>query len=355
MNHNKTVPEKNKKTEGSVMEELQDPQVGSASSKEEEEEGEKPRHIQIQDEILRKLNEARTNGLEVNRMALQATLGLDERQRYVEDEWSLLRGRIWGFAKEAFFTGITWDKLDEATRQKFIGYSPRAEELFMIQDMSFFSQKSKDIEWTSTYWEAQATLERILWEENFPYRQHNRSIQYPYWRFTTMQFYYESRSFYVTRIKPNCVEKTLKKALGQILPEKLNAEQENFLLRLGQIVAKLEHDFDFGRAAYCIAFDHPETKEAYGFPFSPNLQTLNNQVMKSVEPGQDKDLGRPVDLVVSPMLVKYGNEEGYDFHFENVVSPMKVCIAWLEDFEKEDGEEELLMVKEKEDRKDEKE
>jgi hypothetical protein len=110
-------------------------------------------------------------------MALQRIIGLGQQQIEIFWTWDSLHGCIMKFAEVAGFRGLPWDSLDEAARQKFIGYSPHAQQLFEttrisqymfvrwiweIIDENFFSRKSQDIEWTSPYWEAQATMERIL-------------------------------------------------------------------------------------------------------------------------------------------------------------------------------------------------
>lgn len=108
---------------------------------------------------------------------LHATLGQERLDPHVELAWPRLCGAISGLVDVPSLWDVPWDSLDEALQEKFLSYTPNAEELFQVPrlaghvfqrwvweivDENFFSKKSKDIVWTSPYWEAQATLELYL-------------------------------------------------------------------------------------------------------------------------------------------------------------------------------------------------
>ncbi|EXK95573.1 hypothetical protein FOQG_04129 [Fusarium oxysporum f. sp. raphani 54005] len=296
-------------------------------------------------------------GLEDFRRALQLQVGLGYQQGYLFKIWDQLHSRIMKISEVAGFKDLPWDSLDEAAQQKFIGYSPHAQQLFEtplirqfmfarwiweIIDENFLSRKSQDIEWTSPYWEAQATMERILREKNFCYDEETRSFQYPNWRYTTIELYYsiEEVGQFEKRIEPGCVVKILEKALGQYFPENPDPFCKNMLSLLTETVVNFELKFDCGRQTLRNVFHDPKTKKAYGFPFSARVEGFHaGNVMQTA--GGDDDAtydGRPVDLVVSPMLVFYGDQDGYDYH-----------VATDEVTETEgDGEEEVKMIKDKE-------
>lgn len=111
------------------------------------------------------------------RRAIQTSIGLDDQQVYLYRKWKELGNQIQAVSGAAGFSDRSWDSLDEAAQQRFIGYSPHAKQLFEdafsrehifsrwiweVVDENYFAGKSRDIEWNSPYWEAQATMERIL-------------------------------------------------------------------------------------------------------------------------------------------------------------------------------------------------
>lgn len=69
-------------------------------------------------------------GLEDFRRALQLQVGLGYQQGYLFKIWDQLHSRIMKISEVAGFKDLPWDSLDEATQQKFIGYSPHAQQLF---------------------------------------------------------------------------------------------------------------------------------------------------------------------------------------------------------------------------------
>ncbi|EWG46060.1 hypothetical protein FVEG_06656 [Fusarium verticillioides 7600] len=328
-------------------------------------------------------NKYRTEGLGRFQRALQWDVGLGYRQGYLFELWNYFGGHIRGFTKLGGFLDLPWDRLDEAVQQRFIGYSPCARELFEVRlvrqfmferwiweiiDENFFTAKSQDIEWTSPYWEAQATMERFLREKNFQHDEEFLRYQYPNWRFTTISFYYtlkersnrKAQYFREARIEPRCVVKILKKALGQYFPENPGLFEEEISI-IANVVAEFELLFDCGRQTLRLMFHDPNTKEACGFPFSAKAEGFDTQVvMRSVGPEGEADLnGLPVQLVVSPMLVFYGNKDGWDYHVPAVAVPMRVCVGYLGGCEQDevvetdedgegDGEEVAKIIKDKE-------
>ncbi|RBA15981.1 hypothetical protein FPRO05_11831 [Fusarium proliferatum] len=205
------------------------------------------------------------------RRAIQTSIGLDDQQVYLYRSWKELGNKIQAVSGAARFSDRSWDSLDEAAQQRLIGYSPHAQQLFEdafsrehifsrwiweVVDENFFAGKSRDIEWNSPYWEAQATMERIL-----------RGV-----------------SSFDLRIEPGCVVKILKKALGQYLPDNPGPWLKQMLSQLAETVAKFELWFDCGRETLRLVFDHPENKEPSGFPFSPRAKGFNaRKVMERVD------------------------------------------------------------------------
>ncbi|KAG5765506.1 hypothetical protein H9Q72_006438 [Fusarium xylarioides] len=322
-------------------------------------------------------------GLVKFRRAIQGDVGLGYRQGYITWQWKHFASHIRVFLMAAGFKDLPWDRLDEATQQRFIGYSPCAQQLFEtplvrqfmferwvweIIDENFFTTKSQDIEWTSPYWEAQATMERFLREKNFRYDEEDLRFQYPNWRFTTINFYYSLKQrpnrigvyFNEIRIEPGCVVKILENALGQYFPENSDLFFQEEILHLAKVVAEFELGFDCGRQTLRLVFHDPNTKEACGFSFSARAEGFDTQaVMRSVGFEDEPECnGQPVELVVSPMLVTYGHKEGWDYHVPVVVVPMRVCVGYIDGLNQdevteteEDGEgegEEVKITKDKE-------
>ncbi|KAF5690110.1 hypothetical protein FCIRC_1022 [Fusarium circinatum] len=289
------------------------------------------------------------DGLVKFRRAIQRDVGLGYRQYYLFKEWVFLDSLIEALADGTGCKDLPWDRLDEAVQQRFIGHSPCAQQLFgtplvrlfmfkrwiwEIIDENFFTGKSQDIEWTSPYWEAQATMERFL----------------------------RGELANEIRIEPRCVVKILKKALGQYFPENPSAFFEEEISTLAKLIAEYELILDCGRQDPRLVFHDPNTKKACGFPFSARAEGFDTQVvMRSVGSEDEAECnGVPVELVVSPMLVFYGAPGGWDYHVPAVIFPMRVCFGYIDGLNQDevieteedgegDGEEEVSIIKDKED------
>ncbi|KAF5707091.1 RNase III domain-containing protein [Fusarium mundagurra] len=318
--------------------------------------------MQQSDLALAEYSKWMDEGLVKFRQAIQRDVGFGYRQGDLFEEWESLVAHIQHFTVGAGYEDLPWDRLDEAVKQRFISYSSCAQQLFEtsivrrfmferwiweIIDENFFTGKSRDIEWTSPYWEAQAAMERFLREKNFRYDDEDLRFQYPNWRFTTINFYYSLKlrndrlGEFVreARIEPRCVVKILKKALGQYFPENPNAFLERKISTLANLIAEYELILDCGRQDLQLVFHDPNTNKACGFPFSARAEGFDTQVvMKSVGThGEAENNGLPIELVVSPMLVFYGAKDGWDYHVPAVAFPMQV------------GEgEEVKIIKDKE-------
>ncbi|KAF5558408.1 hypothetical protein FMEXI_382 [Fusarium mexicanum] len=318
------------------------------------------------------------------RRAIQGDIGLGYRQYYTFKEWVFLDPLIEAIADGTGCQDLPWDRLDEAVQQRFIGYSPCAQQLFdtplvrvfmfkrwiwEIIDENFFTGKSQDIEWTSPYGEAQATMERFLREKNFRYDDEDLRFQYPNWRFTTINFYYSLKLrgdrigvlANEIRIEPRCVVKILKKALGLYFPENPSAFLEKEISTLAKLIVEYELILDCGRQDPRLVFHDPNTKKACGFPFSARAEGFDTQVVMESVGSEDeaKCNGVPIELVVSPMLVFYGAPGGWDYHVPAVTFPMKVCVGYIDGLSQDevieteedgegDGEEEVKIIKDKE-------
>ncbi|KAM5378213.1 hypothetical protein ACJA88_005947 [Fusarium oxysporum] len=382
------VPGKNEKTGRSLMEGPSDPGIGRASldnpspNASEQQLGKEEavwkeaqqKEGQASAKLARGQFKNLDDGLEDFRRLVQSHVGLGYQQGFLFKMWDKLHSHIMKISEVAGFKDLPWDSLDEAAQQKFIGYSPHAQQLFEtplirqfmfarwiweIIDENFFSRKSQDIEWTSPYWEAQATMERILRERNFCHDEERRSVQYPNWRYTAIDFYYslEEVGQFEKRIEPGCVVKIVEKAVGQYFPENPGPFFTKMLSLLAETVVSFELKFDCGRQTLRNVFHDPKTKEAYGFPFSATVEGFHaGNVMQLVCGDDDATYdGRPVDLVVSPMLVFYGDLYGYDYHVATVAFPMRVCVGYRDGFDQDevtetegDGEEEVKIIKDKE-------
>ncbi|KAF4949537.1 hypothetical protein FGADI_8835 [Fusarium gaditjirri] len=327
-----------------------------------------------QDRKLEESSKRLQEGLDDFRMAIQWDLGLGYRQGNLYKLWPQLVGTISGFTEDAGFMNLSWDRLDEATQQRFIGYSPCAQQLFEtpLVRAFMFERKSQDIEWTSPYWKAQAAIECFLREKNFHYDGEFQRFQYPNWRFTTINFYYSLEIRHnenqigefvgISRIEPRCVIKILKNGLGQYFPENPDPFLEKLISILAKQIAEFELILDSGRHIPQIVFHDPNTKIAWGFPFSAKAEGFNAQVVMKSVGGHDEALcnGMPVELVVSPMLVFYGEMKGWDYHKPSVQAPMRVCIGYIDGFNQDEvvetegedgegeGEEEVKIIKDKE-------
>ncbi|PCD30526.1 hypothetical protein AU210_010207 [Fusarium oxysporum f. sp. radicis-cucumerinum] len=331
------VPGKNEKTGRSLMEGPSDPGIGRASldnpspNASEQQLGKEEavwkeaqqKEGQASAKLARGQFKNLDDGLEDFRRLVQSHVGLGYQQGFLFKMWDKLHSHIMKISEVAGFKDLPWDSLDEAAQQKFIGYSPHAQQLF----------------------------ETPLIQRNFCHDEERRSVQYPNWRYTAIDFYYslEEVGQFEKRIEPGCVVKIVEKAVGQYFPENPGPFFTKMLSLLAETVVSFELKFDCGRQTLRNVFHDPKTKEAYGFPFSATVEGFHaGNVMQLVCGDDDATYdGRPVDLVVSPMLVFYGDLYGYDYHVATVAFPMRVCVGYRDGFDQDevtetegDGEEE---------------
>ncbi|KAF9768510.1 hypothetical protein IL306_014187 [Fusarium sp. DS 682] len=212
--------------------------------------------------------------------------------------------------------------------------------IWEVVDGNFFSKKSKDIDWTSDYWKAQATMERYLQDHKFSFEKEVESLKFTNWRFTAMQFYasLEDSPRGIKRMVPDSVVSILTKALGPYIPEKPEESLRRDLDDLAKVVVEIEVYFDANWCFFSHVFRHPTNHQTCGFPYSPELEGVKGQAMKSVDE-KDSDKGRSVEFVAAPMLQQRGNRYGSDYHVKKAIYPMEVYIAWLEDEEGDEEEE----------------
>ncbi|KAF4949558.1 hypothetical protein FGADI_8856 [Fusarium gaditjirri] len=312
--------------------------------------------------------------IEQSRTYLHRVLALDRKDGYAQQFWRDLASSVKCLADDSRFLDRPWDSLEESLQQKFLGYAPNIQELFDVPDMAplvfqrwlwevidenFFSKKSKDIVWASSYWEAQGTIERYLQgmeedmaavvkipnrhstdkttEHDFSYEDEIASHMFPHWRYTTMQFYMSLKDSPQSsqRIDPSCVVPIIAKALGQYFPqepeeEAMKIEYLTTLENLGNAVVKMDFFFSANLTSLSHVFHHPITQQACAFPYSSKLEGVRGVCMRAID-GSDTDSGRAVDLVVEPMLQRRGDPAGFDYNVKTAVHPMRVCVAWLED------------------------
>ncbi|KAF5590068.1 hypothetical protein FPCIR_6550 [Fusarium pseudocircinatum] len=291
---------------------------------------------------------------------LHRMLALDRHDDEVLRYWKDLSRSIGSLVYDMDLRGITWDSLDEAVQQKFISFTPNVEELFDVYGMppcvfqrwvweiideNFFSKKSKDIVWTSPYWETQAAMERYLQgtklemneilqlltaltlrriEHNFPYANGIASYKYPHWRHATMEFYMalEDSPKKRRRIDPTCVVPILSKALGRYFPKERYCKRPMMLKHLEDELVAAEFYFDANLTFFSTVFHHPTTHQICGFPYEPELEGIEGQAMDEIEDdGREEKL---VDFVAEPMLQCRGFHDGYDYHVKTAESPMKM-------------------------------
>ncbi|KAF5644546.1 hypothetical protein F52700_2547 [Fusarium sp. NRRL 52700] len=280
-------------------------------------------------------------------------LNLNRLDEIVGKKWKSLVGSISALVDVTSIHNATWDCLDEALQRKFNSYAPNAEELFepygmnrlMFQrwvweiiDENFFSDKSKDIVWTSPYWEAQATMERYLRDHHFPYYNEVQSRKFPHWRYTTMDLYMSLKDSPQSRrrIDPTCVVPIIAKALGRYFPEEYDERDPAngpypALRTLANAVVDFEFLFDANLTFFSHIFHHPNTQQTCGFPFQHDLNGIEGQAMTDHYGGlSSNEEGQNVDLVVNPMLLQRGSRDGYGYNVKRAVYPMEVCVAWLE-------------------------
>ncbi|KAF5671373.1 hypothetical protein FCIRC_8716, partial [Fusarium circinatum] len=295
---------------------------------------------------------------------LHRMLALERHDDEVLRHWKFLSGTIWSLVNDMGLRGITWDNLDEAVQQKFISFAPNVEELFDVYGMppcvfqrwvweiideNFFSKKSKDIIWTSPYWETQAAMERYLQEHKFPYDNGYASYKYPHWRHATMEFYMalEDSPKKHRRIDPTCVVPILSKALGRYFPKKRDGTPLTSLKHLEDELVAAEFYFDANLTFFSIVFHHPTTHQTCGFPYEPKLEGIEGQAMDEIEEEDREE--KLVDFVAEPMLQCRGHHDGYDYHVKTAASPMKVCVDWLQNPDRDRLSEMRRRVKEQED------
>lgn len=146
-------------------------------------------HLHWYQQSVSKLTYVKNKGLEEKRAAeyrrrryceylLTVPLTLEYLDGWVSEvAWPTLRGAVRSLMCVPSLWHVEWDSLDADLQEKFLSYSPNVKELFgvylgaqfvftrwvwEIVDENFFSKKSKDIIWSSPYWEAQAAMESYL-------------------------------------------------------------------------------------------------------------------------------------------------------------------------------------------------
>ncbi|KIL91479.1 hypothetical protein FAVG1_05095 [Fusarium avenaceum] len=285
---------------------------------------------------------------------LHGAVGQQRLDPLVELAWPRLCGAIGALVDVPSLWDVPWDSLEEALQEKFLSYAPNAEELFQVPrlagyvfqrwvweivDENFFSKKSKDIVWTSPYWEAQVTLERYLQEHNFSLTHETAWVKYTHWRYTAMDLYMSLKDSprRWQRIDQKCILQIITKALGKYFPKEHSTETDPnskgfsaVVAGLVESIATLEFYFSANFTFFSHAFHHPITQQTSGFPYSRELEGIKGQAVKSIW-ADDDYLGRNVDFVFEPMLLQHGHHYGFDFHVKKAVFPMRCCVAWLED------------------------
>ncbi|KAJ4251962.1 hypothetical protein NW762_011262 [Fusarium torreyae] len=313
--------------------------------------------IQRQKELAEKHKQARAA-----RDILHGDLCLHDHEYLVDKFWEAeMAGTIQTFAKNDCFQDVPWDSLDATTQKKFLSWAPGAKELFELDgtstqmfrrwvweiiDENFFSNKSKDIVWTSPFWEAQATIERYLCEHDFSFHRLVEAHKYPNWRLTTMQLYYstEEKRAGSLRMEPSCVISILNKALGRYFPKEFDENSNHNLKLLSEGVACMEFYTSASLCSYSHVFHHPTNLEKHGFLFNPDVAGIEGKAMMAID-STVMDVGRPVDLIAQPMLVARGNRDGFGYHVQRIVYPMQVCVDWLADYENMVSEEKAEQKK----------
>ncbi|CVL13242.1 uncharacterized protein FPRN_10019 [Fusarium proliferatum] len=269
------------------------------------------------------------------RRAIQTSIGLDDQQVYLYRKWKELGNQIQAVSGAAGFSDRSWDSLDEPAQQRFIGYSPHAQQLFedafSLRTLSRIRPIGKlKPRWSASYGRRISTTTK------------RPGFKYPNWRYTTIDLYYSLKGVRSSdlRIEPGCVVKILKKALDQYLPDNRGPWLKQMLSQLAETVVKFELWFDCGRETLRLVFDHPENKEPSGFPFSPRVKGFKaSKVMERVDGFDAMYEGQLVNLVVSPILMVYGTPDGYDYEDE---------VVKTEENGEGDGEEEAKIIKDKE-------
>ncbi|KAM5344761.1 hypothetical protein ACJ41O_010623 [Fusarium nematophilum] len=300
----------------------------------------------------------------------------------VQEEWELFVTGVAVFASDSF-KDIPWDSLDKAAQETLTSLNPNAETLLKMAGGSalmfrswiwriiidnFFAGKSADIEWTSPFWEAYGCLETYFSgkslvleaksleesmktglirraEGGLPRGRPDIVHKYPFWRYITMQLHYTAtcpserrepeRGGPKLRIKPECVGRIIAKEIGPNFPKDLSPWANGSLDKLAKCIALFDYTFSATFTSFDLVLCHPKTAEASGFAFDPDLEGYGPNAMIAEDPCPGPLQGRPVDLVFEPMLVVRGGVDEIDYSLLDVLWPMRVCVDWVGEFERQ--------------------
>ncbi|KAK7417875.1 hypothetical protein QQX98_004350 [Neonectria punicea] len=294
----------------------------------------------------------------------------------LQDDWQQRTRDIIKFC-ELNFKHVSWDDLDEPTRDEFIKMAPEARRLMTIKfgnvhlfaariwrviDAAIFQKTdTKSIKWTHDYFKYQDGMLKELRKLN-PTAPHSHMTEmWQQWDRLSVCLHDEmldslepprmapTRRFIEERISVDCFQQVIADGIGPSFPSSLCDLSKEILQRLGRFFVRWEQQFSFSKDYHYFLFAHPGTLKT-SFTFKRKLSLcLAMQGLKDnyfgagvgKDPGQRFE-GRQVDLIVAPMVMAVNFSEEYNFiRIPMMVVPMVVCAGWIERLdrmEKEKGE-----------------
>ncbi|KPM35854.1 hypothetical protein AK830_g10730 [Neonectria ditissima] len=283
----------------------------------------------------------------------------------VNEDWQPTTWNIFKFC-ELNFEHVTWDDLDESTRNEFVKMAPEARRLMGIKrgtvylfaariwrvlDAAIFQKtNTESIEWEHPYFKHQDDMLKELRKMNPTAPHSHKTKMWQQWDRLSLCLFKEiggrTRKF-TGRISPECFNQVIARGVGPLFPKELCQFSQHLLEDLRVWFLQWEYEFPLSEDYHYLLFAHPGTLET-SFKFRSKFLEATAMIGLKHDyhgfekmPGEEFE-GRQVDLVVSPMVmgVLFSRECDFIRTPQREIS-MVVCAGWIEkldEMEKQKGQ-----------------
>lgn len=161
------------------------------------------------------------------------------------------------------------------------------------------------------------------------------------WDYLSMCLFQGTVDSLPRRIRYESLTQVIADGLGSLFPKVLCRVSVQLLDQMASFFLTWESNFSCCQDYHYFLFGHPGTLKTSGFTFRSSLSGCTSMI--GIEEGRvktDTDFeGRPVDLIVAPMLmsVRFSRHGSGQIPWMNI--PMVVCAGWIEDLDRMEREE----------------
>ncbi|CAM1501654.1 Fc.00g036380.m01.CDS01 [Cosmosporella sp. VM-42] len=283
-----------------------------------------------------------------------------DRWFYTKDQFRKVQGVIRGFATW-FAQAVSWDDLDAEMQAKITMLSPRAKDfvnhskgaaimasalIWRLLDDSILSKRDTRLKWTSPEWQAQAVLFDLMKVTVDPESLDDLVGFLKFNAYMVAKINLASGSF--NRFEVDSLMKIIAEYIHAIIPEpsadKMKKRYHQQLRCITEEVGRLDYLMNQSMSDFAFVFCQPESKAVHSFAFRQSHLGMHMEDCCEFEKARGTQIeGEPVDLVVSPVFVRYGTQGAC---YETPVSwcPMSVCVKYFEELEDESDEDEVTQM-----------